>query len=375
MEFMTLDSSSSHSAAIKRSHSQTFANAAASNGTHVSGSDSASGAEMKLCAYDTTTALAHTDDSHIVWCYLFVHNQKVPFIEARLQQDGRRCFIHRTLRYVERHGDASGMKRVMQPSVSGLVFLQGTPAATQAYLNSRLPGYYLCKDCSTGRVAEIPNSQMIPFMRVAEADPDRIRFLMRPFRYYAENRTLLRITSGQFAGLEGYVIRIARGRRLVMQVGSMSIAISGIHAERFEEVDKNSATHREVAAFPKRNLHERNAFIDRYFHQISTPDDILPQTENIEALRHQLLGDVAASRLDVKAAIESLSFIIEEIAYYYAPVLTRFGSQLTPIINSGRQTLHDITHLIARLPSTNDLRQRCETAHEQLLATCGYLLE
>ena len=76
-------------------------------------------------------------------------------------------------------------------------------------------------------------------MRVSETEPDRLRFLLRPFVYYAQNRTLLRIVSGDYAGLEGYVIRIARDRRLVMDVGGMAVAISNVHAERFEEVGKN----------------------------------------------------------------------------------------------------------------------------------------
>lgn len=91
-------------------------------------------------------------------------------------------------------------------------------------------------------MAEIPNSRMEPFMRVAQTDPDRIRFLLRPFIYYSNNRTLLRIVSGDFAGLEGYVIRIARDRKIVIDVGGMGVAIGGIHAERFEEVGKNETT-------------------------------------------------------------------------------------------------------------------------------------
>ena len=100
-------------------------------------------------------------------------------------------------------------------------------------------------------------------MRIAETDPARIRFLLRPFDYYAQNRTLLRITTGEYAGLEGSVIRIARDRKLVMDVGGMSIAISGIHAERFEEVDKSPVAPSSAPAFYQRNLHERNAIDDR----------------------------------------------------------------------------------------------------------------
>lgn len=50
--------------------------------------------------------------------------------------------------------------------------------------------------------------------------------------------------TGDYAGLEGYVIRIARDRRLVMDVGGMAVAISNVHAERFEEVNKTKAASR-----------------------------------------------------------------------------------------------------------------------------------
>lgn len=81
---------------------------------------------------------------------------------------------------------------------------------------------------------------MQPFMRVAEISPERIRFLLHPYHYYARNRILLRISTGEMAGLEGYIIRIDRDRRLVMDVGGLSVAISGIHAEHFEEVEQDN---------------------------------------------------------------------------------------------------------------------------------------
>lgn len=84
-------------------------------------------------------------------------------------------------------------------------------------------------------------------MRVAETEPERLRFLLRPFVYYSKNRTLLRIVTGEYAGLEGYVIRIARDRKLVMDVGGMAVALSGVHAERFEEVNKNETDKKNVS--------------------------------------------------------------------------------------------------------------------------------
>lgn len=141
------------------------------NGTPVSGAEKQSGSEIKLCPY-------------VSWCYLFVHNRKVKTIEDRLKTDHMPHFVHKSIRYMPRSRKGGGVKQTMVPSVSGLIFLQGEPKFLQSYLDERFPNYRLCKNCSTGQVAVIPDSQMQPFMRVAEVDPDRVRFLLRPFLYY-----------------------------------------------------------------------------------------------------------------------------------------------------------------------------------------------
>ena len=267
---MTLDSSNSHFTADEMKDIQCTENHSFPKGTSIPESDKPSGSGIKTYPeVGADLASQILSDECSTWSYLFVHNQKVRAIEDTLQKDHLTFFIHKTIRYVPRRGRNNTLREVVSPTVSGLVFLQGSPQKFQAYLDEKIPGYKLCKNCSTGRVATIPCSQMEPFMRIAETDPNRIRFLLRPFVYYAQNRTLLRITTGEYAGLEGYVIRIARDRKLVMDVGGMSIAISGIHAERFE--DKKPVAPSSAPTFYQRNLHERNAFVDRYFHPVRTP--------------------------------------------------------------------------------------------------------
>lgn len=275
-------------------------------GTHVPEPDEMTGSAIKKCSQvnkETETEKENESipevvpsnddkDNCTLWSYLFVHNQKVKSIEEQLKKDGVTHFVHKTIKYVPRHRNRGGMREVETPSVSGLIFLQGAPEILQDYLDQNIKPYKLCKNCSTGKVATIPCNQMEPFMRVAETEPERLRFLLRPFVYYSKNRTLLRIVTGEYAGLEGYVIRIARDRKLVMDVGGMAVALSGVHAERFEEVNKNEADKKERELFYKRNLHERNAFIDRYFHQVKTAQEVSAQVENIEILRLQTLADV-----------------------------------------------------------------------------------
>lgn len=359
-------------------------------GTHVSEPDELIGSAIKKCSQvnkETETEKENESIPEVVpsnddkdnctsWSYLFVHNQKVKSIEEQLKKDGVTHFVHKTIKYVPRHRNRGGMREVETLSVSGLIFLQGNPEILQDYLDKNIKPYKLCKNCSTGKVATIPCNQMEPFMRVAETEPERLRFLLRPFVYYSKNRTLLRIVIGEYAGLEGYVIRIARDRKLVMDVGGMAVALSGVHAERFEEVNKNEADKKERKLFYKRNLHERNAFIDRYFHQVKTAQEVSAQVENIEILRLQTLADVRDKKLDLKDAYDTFYFMIEEIDYYYAPFIDYFKDELRPIFETGRTVKEEIEKVIKIFKdSDKELHNRCETKFEALQNNYGYLFE
>lgn len=385
---MKQDCTVSQSTADEAKRFQTSEDNEFPEGTHVSEPDELTGSAIKKCSQvnkETETekesisvVIPNNDDKDncTSWSYLFVHNQKVKSIEEQLKKDGITHFVHKTIKYVPRHRNRGGMREVETPSVSGLIFLQGNPEILQDYLDKNIKPYKLCKNCSTGKVATIPCNQMEPFMRVAETEPERLRFLLRPFIYYSNNRTLLRIVTGEYAGLEGYVIRIARDRKLVMDVGGMAVALSGVHAERFEEVNKNEADKKERELFYKRNLHERNAFIDRYFHQVKTAQEVSAQVENIEILRLQTLVDVRDKKLDLKDAYDTFYFMIEEIGYYYAPFIDYFKDELSPIFEAGRTIKEEIEKVIKIFKDSNkELHDRCETELEALQNNYGYLFE
>ena len=387
---MKQDCTVSQSTADETKRFQTTESNEFPEGTHVSEPDEMTGSAIKKCSQvnqETETEKENESipevpssnndkDNCTSWSYLFVHNQKVKSIEEQLKKDGVTHFVHKTIKYVPRHRNRGGMREVETPSVSGLIFLQGAPELLQDYLDKNKKPYKLCKNCSTGKVATIPCNQMEPFMRVAETEPERLRFLLRPFVYYSKNRTLLRIVTGEYAGLEGYVIRIARDRKLVMDVGGMAVAISGVHAERFEEVNKNEADKKERTLYYHRNLHERHAFIDRYFHRVKSAQEVSAQVENIEILRLQTLADVRDKKLDVKDAYATFCFIIEEIGYYYAPFIDYFKDELRPIFEAGRTVKEEIENIIAMFQNINmQLHNRYATEYEELQAHYGYLFE
>ena len=335
---------------------------ASNQGNLVSEPDPATGSEVEKYPHPNAAT----------WSYLFVHHSRVKTMEEQLAKDGRTYFVHKTVRYFKKSGKHTVQRREI-PTVSGLVFLQGSPVEIQSYLSNRFPLLHLCKSCTTGRVAVIPDSQMRPFMRLNQTEPERIRFLLKPFHYYARNRILLRITSGELAGLEGYIIRIDRDRRLVMNVGGISVAISGVHAEHFEEVRSESSSQSAASPFYERNLHEREALIDRYFHPVKTPRDVALQAENIDYLRNYVSAELSQRRMDIHTAWTTSLFIIKEIAYYYTPLIDQFGAHLAPILAAGSQVFQQLDTLLANPSLSQSAKERYEADRQELLTKYGYM--
>ncbi len=332
-------------------------------GNHVTEPDAKTGSEIRKCCKSGGTT----------WSYIFLHNSKVKNVEEQLKRDKKTYFVHKTVRYFNKQG-----KRKVQhqevPTVSGLVFFQGYPKEIQGYLDEYFPYVHLCKNCSTGKVAEIPDSQMRPFMRVTETSPERIRFLLHPYHYYARNRILLRITTGELAGLEGYIIRIDRDRRLVMSIGGLSVAISGVHAEHFEEVEQKKTDVVYGNIFYQRNLQERQVLIDRYFHPVKDDKEVAAQAENIDYLRKYALDELAHNRINTNDMWNIYSFIIEEIGYYYAPFVEQFKEHLAPIMREGGKILQEMEKIIASPHISPNDRCRYETDYQRILSQYEYLL-
>lgn len=262
----------------------------------------------------------HSDGT--TWSYIFVHNSKVKKLEMLLEEDGRTYFVHKTVRYFRKQGKHK-VRHQEVPTVSG--------------------------------------------------PPDRIRFLLHPYHYYARNRILLRITTGELAGLEGYIIRIDRDRRLVMDVGGLSVAISGVHAEHFEEVEQDKTRLANEEIFYQRNLQERQVLIDRYFHPVKDDKEVALQAENIDYLRKYALDELSNTRITHNDAWNIYSFIIEEIGYYYSPFVEQFKEHLDPIMREGSKVLQEMEQIISSPHISPNNKPRYESDYQRLLSQYEYL--
>lgn len=177
------------------------------------------------------------------WGYLLIHNRQVETFKKQVDEYNREhpdvsheCFVHYSYTYKQKD-NGKGVVKKQLPTISGLVFLQGETADLQAFLQVNYPFYHLVNNCSTGRPASIEHRVMKPFMEVVNTHPENVTFLRDPFVKFAKNHVKLRVLTGLFKGLEGYIVRVDRDRQLVMEFGGYAVAIRDVHKDDFAVVE------------------------------------------------------------------------------------------------------------------------------------------
>lgn len=375
------------------------------------------------------------------WSYLFIRNRDAENFSLKAETEGGfKTFVHRTI-ITEATGKTSGWnsdKRKSRrlsgdrtsgkspnvesdnlatettsdnpeikptgksategrPTISGLIFIQGKTKVIKKYLWERFPQYHLVNDCSTRKAAVIPDSVMQPFMRIANTDPSRIRFLVNPLTHYAEGNTLVEIMTGPLAGLQGYIIRIDRDRKLVIGVGDMTVAIGGVHKENFEKVEEvaravniRQRTRRQaeqrrlregievnvnadVAPQPPdpRLLTPIQQKVDTAFFTPETFNDILVITTNIELWTERARRLIQAGNL--ADASEILTFLLEEIGYWFTNIYKKKSIDLTPVKKAGNNAYKTALTILDNKHLPERTRQNLETNLDSQMLRHGYL--
>lgn len=349
----------------------------------------------------------------VPWSYLFIRKRDAEYFSLKAETEGGfRTFIHRTI-----VTDASGKPTKCKPNgsaqdreagngttategrptISGLIFIQGKTKVIKKYLWERFPQYHLVNDCSTRKAAVIPDSVMQPFMRIANTDPSRIRFLVNPLTHYAEGNTLVEIMTGPLAGLQGYIIRIDRDRKLVIGVGDMTVAIGGVHKENFEKVEEVARAvnirQRARRQAEQRRLRERievnvNADVapkppdprlrtpiqqkvDTAFFTPETFNDILVITTNIELWTERARRLIQAGNL--ADASEILTFLLEEIGYWFTNIYKKKSIDLTPVKKAGNNAYKTALTILDNKHLPERTRQDLETNLDSQMLRHGYL--
>lgn len=399
------------------------------------------------------------------WSYLFIRNRDAENFSLKAETEGGfKTFVHRTI-ITEATGKTSGgnsdkrkSKRLSsdrtsgkspnvesdnlvtettsdnpeikptgkpaegRPTISGLLFIQGKTKVIKKYLWERFPQYHLVNDCSTRKAAVIPDSVMQPFMRIANTDPSRIRFLVNPLTHYAEGNTLVEIMTGPLAGLQGYIIRIDRDRKLVIGVGDMTVAIGGVHKENFEKVEevaravnirqraRRQAEQRRLRERIEANVNadvapqppdsDRNSCeelrsasgkktrtampdpdprlmtpiqqkVDTAFFTPETFNDILVITTNIELWTERARRLIQAGNL--ADASEILTFLLEEIGYWFTNIYKKKSIDLTPVKKVGNNAYKTALTILDNKHLPERTRQNLETNLDSQMLRHGYL--
>lgn len=340
------------------------------------------------------------------WSYLFIRKRDAEYFSLKAETEGGfRTFIHRTI-ITDESGKTSKVKSEDQnsekptegrPTISGLIFIQGKTKVIKKYLWERFPQYHLVNDCSTRKAAVIPDSVMQPFMRIANTDPSRIRFLVNPLTHYAEGNTLVEIMTGPLAGLQGYIIRIERDRKLVIGVGDMTVAIGGVHKENFEKVEEVARAvnirQRARRQAEQRRLRERievnvNADValqppdprlltpiqqkvDTAFFFPETFNDILVITTNIELWTERARRLIQAGNL--ADASEILTFLLEEIGYWFTNIYKKKSIDLTPVKKVGNKAYKTALTILDNKHLPERTRQDLETNLDSQMLRHGYI--
>lgn len=245
------------------------------------------------------------------WCYLFVYYSKVDVVDKILKEQFR-TFIHRTIIYKR---GKSHVESKEVPTITGLIFVQGDILKIQSFLNSRFIGLHLVKDCSTKTVAVIPDRVMQSFIQVSQLDSHRIRFMPHSFDYYAEGHTLVKMTSGVLAGMEGYQVRISRDKCFVTTLGGMTVAIGGVSKETFEDVDEyirqRRVQLREESGSLDANLTVVQQEIDKCFFSPENRLDVISIASSLDQWLEK--SRLLLRKEQFAEATEIVLFILEEI--------------------------------------------------------------
>lgn len=349
----------------------------------------------------------------VPWSYLFIRKRDAEYFSLKAETEGGfRTFIHRTI-ITDASGksekgkpngsaqdrEASNGTTEGRPTISGLIFIQGKTKVIRKYLWERFPQYHLVNDCSTRKAAVIPDSVMQPFMRIANTDPSRIRFLVNPLTHYAEGNTLVEIMTGPLSGLQGYIIRIDRDRKLVIGVGDMTVAIGGVHKENFEKVEEvaravntrqrarrqaeqrrlrerieaNVNVNADVAPQPPdpRLLTPIQQKVDTAFFTPETFNDILVITTNIELWTERARRLIQAGNL--ADASEILTFLLEEIGYWFTNIYKKKSIDLTPVKKAGNNAYKTALTVLDNKHLPERTRQDLETNLDSQILRHGYI--
>lgn len=144
-----------------------------------------------------------------------------------LQELKIKYYLPTTFRHYSRPKDGKLMKKEIS-AIPNLLFVYDTRAHLQAFkreMENVIPIRYLM-DRATNQPAIVREKQMEDFIRVTSANPDELFYLDNP-DIVPQKGDPVEIIYGPFTGVQAYVLRIRRDRKVVVSIdGIIAAAIT-----------------------------------------------------------------------------------------------------------------------------------------------------
>jgi hypothetical protein len=182
-----------------------------------------------------------TDGLH--WFPMRVTYARELIAKQFLDSIGVECFIPMHYELVEGHHPRT---QKLCPAVRNLIFVRSTQEQiTEMKMTRRemAPVRYMMRPVrdEKGNVVRheiiiVPDHQMENFLRVASVSDDRIFFLDN-LRFAGRPGQRVRVTAGDFAGVEGIIKRVKKSKRVVVQIEHVAaVAIAFLPSAYLEPI-------------------------------------------------------------------------------------------------------------------------------------------
>lgn len=168
-------------------------------------------------------------------------DERILRVKQLLDDEGVKNFL--PLRYKYQKTDTWDIKKELVPAIHGLIFVYSTQEKLTELKMTRKefePMHYmtnLLAEAAVNSILTVPTSQMQNFMRVASVQDDKFVYLDN-LDFVAKPGKKVRITDGDFKGVEGVIKRIKKNKCVVVQIeGIAAIALTFVPSAWLESID------------------------------------------------------------------------------------------------------------------------------------------
>ncbi len=170
-------------------------------------------------------------DSALQWFAIKRRTTSLASLMEQLDTLAMEYFRPIRVRMTERKGKRIMVNRAVIPN---MVFVYTTKTTLYNLINSLQLNAKIVFDCMTKDYLVIPDKQMGDFRFLLQLSEDTIEITNQPYR----RGDRVRVTQGQFAGIEGELIRVQRHKRVVIRLeGLVSLATTYIPPAYLEKIE------------------------------------------------------------------------------------------------------------------------------------------